>query len=102
MEELGYLIQAHYRLDDSGSIPPQGKYFFMCPDYGLSKRGAFLGGKVGRSMTLTIHPTYNRVGAIPAPPPSASIVCSGKALLYLPKHATDRGICTSDYIPAHA
>jgi hypothetical protein len=89
-------IVADYGLDDWGSIPDRGRGFFLLasasrPALGPSQPpvqwvpGVLSPGvKRGRGVMLTTHPhLVPRLGmrAIPPPPISSSMACSGTALL---------------------
>jgi hypothetical protein len=93
-------IVSDYGLDDRliGVRSPAGAKNFssvLCVQTGseahpasciMGTGGTFPGAKRGRGVTLTIHPIYFRgqkwVGALAPLPPSASVACSGTALLF--------------------
>jgi hypothetical protein len=89
-------IVSDYALDDWGSIPGGGKGFFLhplCPDrlWGPPSLlyngywGSFARGKARPGVTLTTHPHLvprSRMDrSYTSSPPSASMTCSGTALL---------------------
>jgi hypothetical protein len=101
--EPGYLRQYSAWLRagrpwDRGSIPGRGKGFFLlplCPDWlwgppSLLSNGyrgvPFPGGKRGRGVTLTTHlhlvPRSSMRRSYTSSHPSASMACSGTALLF--------------------
>jgi hypothetical protein len=88
-------IVSNYELDDR-AIAGRGKGFFLCVQNGsdahpafctMGAGGPFPGAKRGRSVTLTIHPHLvprSRMSrSYTSSPPSATMACSGTALLCL-------------------
>jgi hypothetical protein len=93
-------VECHWtrRPGNRGSIPGRGRGFFLYPlrpdrlwghpaSYPTGTGGSFPEGKVWREVTLTTHTILSwgqeLVGAIPPLPTSASMACSGTALLLL-------------------